>query len=469
MTVEPRRVLVCLDKFRGSVTAAQACAALAGGIRQTAPNADVREIPMADGGEGTVDALLATGYTRHATTVTGPLGAPVAAAFAVRGSRAVIEMAQAAGLQLVAAAPQPMRASSIGVGELIDAAIAAGCTEVVLAVGGSACTDGGAGMLQALGARLLDATGAPISLGGGGLADLAMVDLDPVRTRVADVSFLLATDVTNPLTGPDGAAAVFAPQKGATRVQVDELEAALTRFADLLGGELRYAPGAGAGGGIGFGALVGFGARQVPGIDFVIDELGVADELSGAHLVVVGEGRLDEQSLHGKAPAGVAALARERAVPVAAVAGEIRLSAEQLELLGISVAHSILDRCGGDLEIALAESSRVLAEIGADLGRHLARVADRVRLTALVRGRVQGVGFRYWVRSQAEPLELSGAATNLPDGRVEIVAEGPRAACERLLAALRGGRTPGRVSAVAATWSQAQTQTQTQASGFRVR
>ncbi|WP_037898698.1 glycerate kinase [Streptomyces sp. NRRL S-350] len=368
----PRRILLCLDKFRGSATAVQACRWLAEGIRRAAPELPVREVPVADGGEGTAEAFLAAGFRAVPVRVSGPTGEPVDARLAVRGDRAVVELAQASGLHLLPEGrPAPLTASTYGTGELLRAALDLGCREVVLAVGGSATTDGGAGLLRALGARVPDAAGAELPPGGAALADAETVDLTGLDRRLRDTRLVLASDVDNPLLGPDGAAAVFAPQKGADADQVALLEAGLDRFARLLavrtGVDLADRPGAGAAGGAGFAALV-LGARREPGVDVLLSELGLDAALTGAGLVVVGEGCLDAQSLRGKAPIGVAARARRAGVPVAAVAGRVEVSPADLAAHGITSVHSLAGRAGGPAT-AMAETRRLLGEVGADLAR----------------------------------------------------------------------------------------------------
>ncbi len=364
------RVVVCLDKFRGSLTAAAACEALGSGIRAAAPACDVRLVPIADGGEGTVDALVSAGYQRRAATVRDPAGRPVTAAFAVRGGRAVVELAQASGLHHVAGQPIPLTASTFGTGELIRAALDAGCTSIVLAVGGSATTDGGAGMLAALGARLLTADGTAAGPGGGGLLALDRIDLTGLDPRLASAGIILASDVSSPLLGPDGAAAVYGPQKGASPADVALLERGLRRLAaamaQVTGADRAGEPGAGAAGGTGFAALAALGARRRPGIEFMLEELRVASLLEGACLAVTGEGRLDGQSLHGKAPAGVAALARRLGVPLAVVAGQIALTPAELDSLGAVAAWSLAAEAGSVRE-AMREAGPLLARIGGRL------------------------------------------------------------------------------------------------------
>ncbi|GAA1941276.1 glycerate kinase [Kitasatospora viridis] len=365
-----RQILVCLDKFRGSASAVQACRWLAEGIRQAAPGLRVREAPVADGGEGTVAAFRAAGYRTVPVPVSGPTGEPVTAELAVLGTRAVVELAQASGLHLLPAGrAEPLAATTYGTGELLRAALDMGCREIVLAVGGSATTDGGAGVLRALGARLLDARGGELPPRGAALADLETVDLTGLDPRLRDTRLVLASDVDNPLLGPDGAAVVFAPQKGADAEQVAVLEAGLSRLARVLarqtGTDLSGRPGAGAAGGAGFAALV-LGARREAGVAVLLAELGLDTALAEAALVVVGEGCLDAQSLRGKAPIGVAELARRAGVPVAAVAGRLEVPLAELARHGIDSAHSLTERAGSE-RIAMAETRRLLHETGAEL------------------------------------------------------------------------------------------------------
>ena len=369
------RVVVCLDKFRGSLPADEACAELARGIRAAAPGQEVREVPIADGGEGTIDALVRAGYGRRTVAAHDPAGRPVTADFAVRAGRAVVELAQASGLHLVAGHEIPLIASTFGTGEVIRAALGEGCRSIVLAVGGSATTDGGAGMLQALGARLLTRDGSPAGPGGGGLLALDRIDLAGLDPRLADTEIVLASDVSNPLLGHDGAAAVYGPQKGARPGDIAVLEQSLERFAALLaratGADRAAEPGAGAAGGTGFAALAVLGARRRPGIEFMLEELAVAELLEGACLVVTGEGRLDGQSLQGKAPAGVAALAARAGVPLVLVAGQCLLTPEQLKGLGAAAVYSLVEEAGS-VAAAIRQAGPLLIRAGRQLAaRHL--------------------------------------------------------------------------------------------------
>lgn len=368
-----RGVLVAPDKFKGSLTAAEVAAHVAAGLRRAVPGVAVETLPVADGGDGTVDAAVAAGFERRETEVAGPLGRPVTAAFAVRGDTAVVEMAEASGLRrLPAGTFAPLTASTHGSGELLRAALDSGARTVVLGVGGSATTDGGAGMLTALGARFLDERGEPVGPGGGGLLDLGEADLTGLDPRLASVDLILAGDVDNPLTGPHGAAAVYGPQKGASPAEVTLLDAALTRLAAVLAPDLASRPGAGAAGGVGYAALL-LGARFRAGIEVVLDVLGFADALDRADLVITGEGALDEQTLRGKAPAGVAAAARAAGKEVIAVCGRLTLPPETLQRAGITAAYP-LTALEPDPATCMAQAGPLLEDLAARIAeRHLRR------------------------------------------------------------------------------------------------
>lgn len=345
------RVLIAADKFKGSLTAVEVAERITAGIRRARPGAIVESLPVADGGDGTVAAAVAGGFERHEAEVTGPLGAPVTAAFALREGTAVVEMAEASGLELMPPGVfAPLTATTRGTGELLLAAVEAGARTIVLGVGGSATTDGGAGMLEALGARFLDEDGDPVPHGGGPLVEMVSADLSGLDERLKDIQVVLASDVDNPLTGPKGAAAVYGPQKGAGEEDVKVLDAALTHFVQVMGdsvgpraAETAEAPGAGAAGGIGYGALVGLNATFRPGIDVLLEVLGFAHALENADLVITGEGSLDEQTLHGKAPAGVAAAARKAGKPVLAVCGRLSLDNKALKGAGIERVYALTD------------------------------------------------------------------------------------------------------------------------------
>jgi glycerate 2-kinase len=345
------KVVIAPDSFKECLAAEAVAAAMAEGVRAAAPKARVVCVPMADGGEGTVRALVAaTGGTLRRATVTGPLGEPVESEFGLLGGgrTAVIEMAAASGLPLVPANRRdPTRTTTFGTGELIRAALDLGVRRLILGVGGSATVDGGAGMAQALGVGLLDAAGRPIGPGGGELARLARIDRASRDPRLATVACDVASDVTNPLVGPHGAALVYGPQKGATPAMVRRLDAALGRLADVierdLGLGVRDLPGAGAAGGLGAGLVAFLGARLRPGVELVADAVGLKRKLRGAALVLVGEGRLDAQTAFGKVPVGVARVAAGMGIPVVALAGSLGKGWEAVHAAGITACFGIAD------------------------------------------------------------------------------------------------------------------------------
>lgn len=370
-----QRVLVAADKFKGSLTAVEVAERVTAGLRRVLPGLEVEALPVADGGDGTVAAAVAAGFERREVRVAGPLGDEVTAAYALREGTAVVEMAEASGLQrLPAGVFAPLTASTYGSGELLRAALDAGARTIVFGVGGSATTDGGAGMLSALGARFLDADGEPVPPGGGGLAGLATADLSGLDPRLTEVELVLASDVDNPLTGPKGAPAVYGPQKGASPDDVEALDTALAHFAKVLEGEagpkaVEYAasPGAGAAGGIGYGALL-LGARFRPGIEVMLDVLGFAPALDRADLVITGEGSLDEQTLHGKAPAGVAAAARAADKDVVAVCGRLALPPQTLGRAGFRRAYPLTD-AEPDVAKCIAEAGPILERVAERIAR----------------------------------------------------------------------------------------------------
>ncbi|WP_128379922.1 glycerate kinase [Streptomyces cavernae] len=369
------QVLIAADKFKGSLTAVQVAERVTAGLRRVVPDAAVESLPVADGGDGTVAAAVAAGFERRERRVAGPLGAETTAAYALRGDTAVVEMAEASGLQrLPRGVFAPLTATTYGSGELLRAALDDGARTIVFGVGGSATTDGGAGMLTALGARFLNEDGDPVAPGGGGLADLSTADLSGLDPRLDEVELVLASDVDNPLTGPKGAPAVYGPQKGAGPDDVEALDAALTRFATVLEAsigpkalEYAQAPGAGAAGGIGYGALL-LGARFRPGIEVMLDVLGFAPALERASLVITGEGSLDEQTLHGKAPAGVAAAARAAGKEVVAVCGRLALPPEALERAGFGRAYPLTE-VEPDVARCIAEAGPILERVGERIAR----------------------------------------------------------------------------------------------------
>ncbi len=367
------RIVVAPDKFRGSLGAAEAAEAIARGLRRSACAADIVCVPMADGGEGTVDVFLAGGADARTQRVRGPLGAPVPATFAFADELAVLEMASAAGLALVPPDERaPLAASTAGVGDLLRAALDAGARRVVLGIGGSATTDGGAGFLTALGVRFLDAAGVPLPPGGAALARLATIDTSGLDPRLAGTRIDVACDVDVPLLGPAGAARMFGPQKGASPADVLELEAGLARFADATanacGRDRRGERGAGAAGGLGFALVAYLGAALVPGVELIAEIRGLRAALDGADLCLTGEGRIDDQTLRGKTVAGVARLARDAGVPVVAFAGSVELAVESdLRQLGVAAVLPIANR-PMSLAAALAEAPELLEAAAARVG-----------------------------------------------------------------------------------------------------
>jgi glycerate 2-kinase len=349
-------IVLAPDKFKGSLTGEQAAQAMAQGVCRADPAMTPIVCPVADGGEGTLDAVLAAGFERVDALASGPTGAPVHTAYARKDERAVIEMADICGLQrLPAATPAPLTATSYGLGSVMAQALADGCRDIVITVGGSASTDGGAGMLMALGAQILDRHGAPIAMGARGLADAAHLDLSRLHPQLSTATVTLAADVDSPLCGPLGAAAVYGPQKGVRAEQIAEVDHGLTRWADLVesavGADLRDAPGAGAAGGVGFGALAVLHARMRPGIEMILDLVELDRKLLGAKMVITGEGSLDGQSLRGKAPVGVSRYAHARGIPTFAVAGVSTLTGVQARAAGFGAVRTLneiepdLSRC----------------------------------------------------------------------------------------------------------------------------
>ncbi len=366
------RLLIAPDKFKGSLTAAEVVAALSRGLAETAPDAEVAACPIADGGDGTVDAALAAGARAQPVTVTGPTGAPHETVWALEGTTAVLELADAVGLKALPGGDlAPQSASSRGLGELLLTAVRAGAREIVVGLGGSASTDAGAGLLQALGARLLTEDGEDIAPGLAGLEALAGVDLAPALAALEGISLIAANDVTNPLLGEDGAAAVYGPQKGLDPQAVTAADRILADAAALLdpSGEAARSEGAGAAGGVGF-ALLLLGAEQRSGADVVLELADFDDRLATADLVVTGEGKLDQQTLQGKGPAEVARRGAAAGLPVLAVAGAVTLSPEELEGAGITAAFDLLSRAE-DVAEAIARGQELLEEVGREIGRSL--------------------------------------------------------------------------------------------------
>lgn len=358
------KIVLAPDAFKESMTARAAAAAMERGVRSVLPSAECVLVPMADGGEGTVDALVsALGGELVSARVTGPTGAPVEAAYGwVEAERlAVVEVAAAVGIGLVPAAERdPWRAGSAGVGELVRDALDRGARRLVVGLGGTVTNDGGAGMLQALGLRLLDAHGADLPAGPGALERLVRIDASGLDPRLARTDVQLASDVTNPLLGPDGASTVFGPQKGASPALVPRLDAALTvlagHLAALAGRDVALVPGAGAAGGLGAAFLAVCDAQVRSGIEVVMAAARLEEALAGADIVFTGEGSVDAQTARGKAPFGVAQAARRAGVPVVVFAGRVEDGAEVLYEHGVHALVPIA-RGASDLASALRDGS----------------------------------------------------------------------------------------------------------------
>jgi len=374
------KIIIAPNALKGSCGAINAARAMAKGLRRAAPGAELVEIPVADGGDGLLDlAIQILGAQRIAATVTGPGFVPVESALAWLPYRelAVIEMARASGLTLLPeGARDPGFATSLGTGELMRRALDLGAKTLMVGIGGSATNDGGIGMASALGMRFLDAEARPVSPNGAGLAALARIDSSGLDSRLARTNILVACDVNNPLTGPRGASIIYGPQKGASPTQVAHLDAGLSLLADLVEGRERSIhgrlcdqPGAGAAGGLGFGLRAFCGAQLRPGAELVLDLLDFDDRLQGADLVLTAEGRLDDQTLSGKAPAQVAARARRFGIPCIAIAGGLGAGFDRLSVVGISAAVSL---CPAPLP--LAEAMARTEELLADASEQVLRI-----------------------------------------------------------------------------------------------
>ncbi|MGE8186194.1 glycerate kinase [Pseudomonas sp. NPDC086278] len=370
------KIVIAPDSFKDSLSAQGVADAIARGLAHVWPEAQLVKCPMADGGEGTVESILAAceGELRR-TNVRGPLGTAVDAAWGwlPHNHTAIIEMAEASGLQLVPTGQRDACTSStFGTGELIRAALDAGAQRVILAIGGSATNDGGAGAMQALGVKLLDAEGQTLAPGGLALAQLALIDLSNIDPRLSEVRFDIAADVNNPLCGPHGASVIFGPQKGASPEQVQLLDKALGHFAErcvaVLGHDVQDEPGSGAAGGLGFAAKAFLGAQFQAGVEVVAELVGLAEAVKGADLVITGEGRFDAQTLRGKTPFGVARIARQHGVPVIVIAGTLGEGYQALYEHGIHAAFALASG-PMTLEQACAEAPQLLQDRTRDIAR----------------------------------------------------------------------------------------------------
>ena len=343
-------ITIAIDSFKGSLSSMEAGQAVAEGIRRVMPSAEIRIRPLADGGEGTTEALTAgLGGELKSLTVTGPLGRPVTASYGLIRERkmAVLEMASAAGLTLISQEERnPLEATTYGVGEMIRDAIGEGCRHFLVGIGGSATNDGGTGMLSALGFQFLDSEGQPIPLGAKGLENLARISAENARPELSQCSFHIACDVTNPLCGENGCSAVYGPQKGADPEMIRQMDQWMERYGDLAARTFpaadKEAPGAGAAGGLGFAFLTFLNGSLESGVGMVLKEINLKDDIRDADLVITGEGRLDAQTVMGKAPIGVAHLAKEYGKPVIAFSGAVTREAGLCNQHGIDAFFPIM-------------------------------------------------------------------------------------------------------------------------------
>lgn len=363
------RIVIAPDSFKGSLSAGQAAAYIEEGIRRVIPSCAIDKIPIADGGEGTVEAMVAaTGGEIVKASVCGPLMEEVDSFFGILGDgqTAVIETASAAGLTLITQDKRnPMITTTYGMGQLISKALDRGCRKFIIGLGGSATVDGGAGLLSALGVKFLDKDGRAVPPGGGGLGMLRKIDLSGLDRRVKECEFLVACDVDNPLCGERGAAAVFGPQKGATPEMVEVLDSNLKNYGDIIkettGRDVADAAGAGAAGGLGAGLMAFLNASLVPGVQMVLETVGFSDRVKDVDLVITGEGSIDRQTLYGKAPMGVAGIARRFGIPVVAVAGTVKGDVSPLYNEGFAAVVSI---CPGPITVkeAMERAGSLLAD-----------------------------------------------------------------------------------------------------------
>ena len=378
------KVVIAPQSFKGSISALDAAKAMEEGVRRVLPDVKTVLVPVADGGDGTLETLVeATNGEIRSATVTGPTGKPVKAEWGALGDgeTAMIEMARTSGLALLSLDERdPLRATTYGLGEVIREALDAGFRSFIVGIGGSATNDAGAGMAQALGVRLLDEAGNDLPPGGAALADLHRIDVSGLDDRAIEAQFSVACDVSNPLTGPEGASAVYGPQKGATPEIVAQLDAALKNFAGVverdIGTSINDVPGSGAAGGLGGGMMAFLGGSLRAGVDIVLDQVGLDEKLAGADLVITGEGQTDFQTVYNKAPIGVAWRARERGIPVVAVSGSLGQGFKDVHVEGIDAVSSIV--CAPmSLEEASTRAGELIAEAVAEAMRFM-KVGGRV-------------------------------------------------------------------------------------------
>lgn len=381
------KVVIAPDSFKGSIYALEVAEAMSEGVHRVLPDAETVLVPVADGGDGTLETLVATsGGETRSSEVTGPLGETVVAQWGALGDgrTAVVEMARSSGLALVAAESRnPLIATTFGLGEVIREALDAGLREFIVGIGGSATNDGGGGMAQALGVRLLDADGADLPFGGAALAQLDRIDMSGLDPRVRESRFSVACDVSNPLTGPEGASAVYGPQKGATPEMIRRLDAALLHLAEVVrkdvGVEINDVPGAGAAGGLGGGLIAFVSGSLGTGSDIVLDTVGLDAKLDDADLVITGEGGLDYQTVYDKAPIGVARRAKARGIPVIAISGSLGERYAEVHEHGIAAAAAITS-APMTLDEASTRAAELIANATEEAMRFIA-VGSRLPLT----------------------------------------------------------------------------------------
>jgi len=372
------KILIAPDSYKNALSALEVAKSLKSGLQKVFSDADFEILPMADGGEGTVEALIdATQGEIIKTTVHDPLMRSIESSFGITGDgiTAVIEMASASGIQLITSEERnPWITTTFGTGELIHAALDKGCRDIILGIGGSATNDGGRGMAAALGVKFLDAAGNSVGTGGGSLSDVARIEMSDLDERIRETKIMVACDVTNPLTGPDGAAHVYGPQKGADPDMVKELDSNLEKLSNLiaeqLGKEVGNIPGAGAAGGLGAGLIAFLGGELVEGVPIIAAKTGLDEAVSKADIVITGEGGIDFQTQFGKTPYGVAQVAKKHGKPVVAVAGTIGEGADELYSKGIDAVVSILDS-PMSLEDAIQKTPALLETAGERIGRLL--------------------------------------------------------------------------------------------------
>ena len=361
------KIVIAPDSFKGSASSSEIATWIESGIHSVIPDCETVKIAIGDGGEGSLDAVLSAGFTAFKCEVLGPVGNRVTAQIGISGETAFIEMAQASGLsQLPGGVKSALTASSFGTGQLILEALNRGASKIILGVGGTATTDAGAGALQALGAKLLDSDGNDIAFGGAALSDCAEIVTSGIDPRLAKVSFTLASDVTNPLLGPEGAAHVFAPQKGATPADVEVLEQSLAHFASLVGGDFASMSGAGAAGGFGFMAYAFLNAQAKSGIEVILDLVGFDSQLAGSDYVITGEGKFDSQSVKGKAPWGILQRAQKLKIPTFLLCGDadIQQGSHFTEIFTLTSLESDINKC-------ISNPAPLVTQLGAKIAQSI--------------------------------------------------------------------------------------------------